>query len=295
MAGRTIHRKANGTAYVYSVDMTRPVPQPSIEYVIDGQNRRVGKRVSGALVQGGLYDGARVVAELDGAGAVVSRFVYATSGHSPDLMIRGGVVYRFVMDHLGSPRLVVDADTGVVAQRMDFDEWGVVTADTNPGFRPFGFAGGIWDRDVGLVRFGARDYDALVGRWDSKDPIGFGGGLNLFGYVEGDPVNWVDPSGLTVYECTRWGVGWTSYVRHRYLCVVTGTKTTCAGHGAAPKDDVFDRKLCKAVNDNDVCMDVCVRDRIENDAPPYNLLTNNCYHWANRIQNECVVRCALAQ
>jgi len=112
------------------------------------------------------------------------------------LMIRDGVVYRFVKDHLGSPRLLVDVGTGAVAQRMDFDEWGVVTADSNPGFQPFGFAGGVWDRDVGLVRFGARDYDASVGRWVSKDPIGFGGGLNLFGYVMGDPVNWVDPMGL---------------------------------------------------------------------------------------------------
>ena len=84
-----------------------------------------------------------------------------------------------------------------MAQPMDFDEWGVVTADSNPGIQPFGFAGGVWDRDVGLVRFGARDYDALVGRWVSKDPIGFGAGdPNLYVYVGNNPVNWVDPSGL---------------------------------------------------------------------------------------------------
>jgi len=140
---------------------------------------------------GNLRSVTRPVSDLP-----IEYVIDVTSAHSPDLMIRGGVVYRFVKDHLGSPRLVVDVATGVVAQRMDFDEWGVVTLDSNPGFQPFGFASGIWDRDVGLVRFGARDYDASVGRWVSKDPIGFGGGLNLFGYVEGDPVNWVDPSGL---------------------------------------------------------------------------------------------------
>ncbi|MCB9610787.1 MAG: hypothetical protein H6716_29655, partial [Polyangiaceae bacterium] len=37
-------------------------------------------------------------------------------------------------------------------------------------FVPFGFAGGIHDADTGLVRFGARDYDAVTGRWTSKDP-----------------------------------------------------------------------------------------------------------------------------
>ena len=47
------------------------------------------------------------------------------------------------------------------------------------------------------MRFGARDYDAQVGRWLAKDPIGFGGGQgNLYGYVANDPVNLVDPPGL---------------------------------------------------------------------------------------------------
>ena len=62
---------------------------------------------------------------------------------------------------------------------------------------PFGFAGGLYDQDTNLVHFGARDYDPEVGRWITKDPIGFGGGdTNLYGYVAGDPVNFVDPSGL---------------------------------------------------------------------------------------------------
>ena len=54
------------------------------------------------------------------------------------------------------------------------DEFGVVTADLNPGFQPSGFAGGVFDAATGLTRFGARDYSPVEGRWTANDPIGFG-------------------------------------------------------------------------------------------------------------------------
>jgi RHS repeat-associated protein len=112
-------------------------------------------------------------------------------------MIRGGITYRIVSDHLGSPRLVINTADSTVAQRMDFDEFGNITADTNPGFQPFGFAGGLYDTQTGLTRFGARDYDAQVGRWTTKDPIRFqGAAANLYGYVLDEPINYSDPTGL---------------------------------------------------------------------------------------------------
>lgn len=170
-----------------------------IEYVIDGRNRRIGKKLGATLVQGFLYqDGLRPIAELDGSGAVVSRFVYGSRINIPDYMIKGGTTYRIISDHLGSPRLVINTSTGAIAQRMDFDEFGNFIQDSNPGFQPFGFAGGLYDRDTKLTRFGARDYDAETGRWTAKDPIRFrGGDTNLYGYVLNDPVNWIDPLGLS--------------------------------------------------------------------------------------------------
>ncbi len=91
---------------------------------------------------------------------------------------------------------VVNTVTGDIAQEIEYDVWGNVLSDSNPNFQPFYFAGGIYDTDTKLTRFGARDYDAEVGRWTAKDPIGFAGGLtSLYDYVGGDPVNFVDPSG----------------------------------------------------------------------------------------------------
>jgi RHS repeat-associated protein len=114
-----------------------------------------------------------------------------------DLMVlTDNTEYRFITDHLGSVRLVVNAETGQVAQRMDYDAFGRVLSDTNPGFQPFGFAGGLYDDDTGLVRFGVRDYHAYAGRWTAKDPVLFAAGLmNLYSYVGADPINSIDPTG----------------------------------------------------------------------------------------------------
>jgi RHS repeat-associated protein len=168
-----------------------------IEYVLDGQGRRVGKRLDGTLVQGFLYqDSLRPIAELDGTGNVVSRFVHAHGINVPAYMVKAGVAYRIVTDHLGSPRLVIDVTSGDIVQRMDYDEFGRVTLDTQPGFQPFGFAGGLHDPQTDLVHFGAREYDPETGRWTTKDPIGFlGGDANLYAYVLNDPVNRIDIAG----------------------------------------------------------------------------------------------------
>ncbi|HXI32501.1 MAG TPA: IPT/TIG domain-containing protein [Gemmatimonadales bacterium] len=174
------------------------IPGRAVEYVVDGQNRRIGKKVGGALVQGWVYaDRFRIAAQLDATNSVVMRFVYGTRTTVPDYMVKGGINYRIISDQLGSPRLVVNVADGSIAQRMEYDAFGSVTVDTNPGFQPFGFAGGLIDPDTGFVHFGARDYDPHTGRWTSKDPIGFAGkDPNLYGYVYGDPINDVDPFGL---------------------------------------------------------------------------------------------------
>ncbi|RME26045.1 MAG: RHS repeat protein, partial [Deltaproteobacteria bacterium] len=139
----------NGTTtYTYDVfgnltDVELPDGR-KIHYTIDGRNRRVGKAVDGTVEYYLVYgDQINPILQLDGDGNVVARFIYGTRINVPDYMVKGGCIYRIITDHLGSVRLVVDVSTGEIAQRIDYDPWGVVLQDTNPGFQPFGFTGGI--------------------------------------------------------------------------------------------------------------------------------------------------------
>jgi RHS repeat-associated protein len=192
------------TSYVYDEfgDLLRVTLQSGavITYLIDGQNHRVAKTMNGVTIRRWIYDGElRLTAELDSDGGLVSRFIYATHVNVPDYMERGGLTYRILTDHLGSVCLVVESTTGTVVQRIEYDEFGRVLADSSPGFQPFGFAGGLYDPDTSLVRFGVREYIPETGRWSTTDPTLFAGGTsNLYEYALGDPINYVDPEGLAI-------------------------------------------------------------------------------------------------
>jgi RHS repeat-associated protein len=175
----------------------------AISYAQDPLGRRIGRKVNGTWTNKWLYkDALNPIAELDASDRLKKLFVYADKGHVPAYMITYNAdgtedkQYRIVSDLLGSVRVVYDLETGDEVQRMDYDVWGNVVNDTNPGFQPFAFAGGLYDSLTGLVRFGARDLDPETGRWTAKDPSGFNGGLNLYGYVFNDPINLIDIDGL---------------------------------------------------------------------------------------------------
>ncbi len=169
-----------------------------ISYILDGQNRRIGKKVNGSLVQGFIYQSqTQIAAELDSSGKITKQFIYGSKSNIPDYMIYEGRKYRVISNHIGTPLAVVDAISGKVIEQLDFDEFGILKEREGKSLLPFGFAGGLLDQDTKLTHFGARDYDAETGRWVSKDPILFGGGsTNLYSYVMSDSVNLTDPNGL---------------------------------------------------------------------------------------------------
>ena len=190
------------TTYEYNAQshLTR-VNLPSgdeIDYLLDGQNRRVVKRVNGAFSESWIYSNATSpVASVNDTGEVIQHYIYVGDATTASYLIDDNIKYRMISDQVGSIRLVINSETGEIKQRIDYDPWGKITSDTNPGFQPLAYAGGLYDQDSQLTHFGLREYDANTSRWTARDPIGFlGGQSNLFEYVFSNPIGLNDVNGL---------------------------------------------------------------------------------------------------
>jgi len=105
-------------------------------------------------------------------------------------------VFYYHNDHLGTPRKITDENGVVVwsADYLPFGEASAATADLESNFR---FPGQYHDAESGLHYNYYRYYDSSTGGYLTPDPIGQAGGINLYPYVQNDPINRVDPSGLS--------------------------------------------------------------------------------------------------
>jgi RHS repeat-associated protein len=212
---------------------------------------RIAKQVDGKTAQAFVYDFAgRIRGELDANGVLASRLLYGSRPHVPDFVAKENAKYHLVTDARGSVRLAIDVATGQVVQRIDYDAWGNILRNTNPSLHPFAYAGGLYDADTRLTRFGARDYDAETGRWTAKDPIGFlGGQANIYAYVGNDPVNHADPSGLGVDAWIRIArTVWKNHIvpRHVRPLAQYGSKGRFNTTSPAKIEKMANKAICNA-------------------------------------------------
>jgi RHS repeat-associated protein len=182
----------------------------TVTYGYDGIGRRTSRTSSAGTEQylyGNPSNPFQLTHSRDTAGRL-SQFFYDETGRLFALE-RGGSRYYVGADSLGTPRVVSSAE-GAVVKTLEHDAFGVLLADSAPGFGlPIGFAGGLQDPVTGLVRFGLRDYEPATGRWTARDPLLFDSAeANLYLYVNNNPVGLRDPVGLfSVRAAAYLGVG----------------------------------------------------------------------------------------
>jgi RHS repeat-associated protein len=99
-------------------------------------------------------------------------------------------------DERGSITSVSDS-TGTLLARNRYDEYGIPDP-ANLG--RFGYTGQTWLPELGMWYYRARIYSPTLGRFLQTDPIGYGDGMNMYAYVGGDPVNFIDPLGLSGFD-----------------------------------------------------------------------------------------------
>ena len=194
-----------------------------------GGIRRLKKEGSGSSKS--FSSGSMSLCDTRPSGAV--SFV---QGHQLLGLEQGGNLYYLITDGLSSVRKVVNS-SGVSEAEFKFDEFGVPETSTSPpaDLSAHSYVGGLGQRNEGGGLYYARQrwYDANLGRWLSADPIGFAGGLNLYGYGNQNPINAVDPNGLVAGAddaAEIWLVRMAPWILEKFTEISTScaTRTTTA-------------------------------------------------------------------
>ena len=206
--GRLCARKGPQGASTYEYDAVGGLCRVSlpggcvVEFTNDGEGKPLEKYVDGVLVARFAWlDFLRLHTLNDLTKKTFMTLHYQDGKRLPNAatMSEGGYAYDCSLgfDQVGTLKVVADSN-GDVIKKIEYDSFGNVLCDKRPQLDlPLGFAGGVMDRDTGLVRFGCRYYLPEVGRFIAPDPARWrGGDPDMYDYCIDNPVSKVDPLGL---------------------------------------------------------------------------------------------------
>jgi RHS repeat-associated protein len=165
-------------------------PSVNASYVYNFQGNRIKKTVSGAETAY-LYLSEDIAKET--TGGVVTNYLQGIGIDEPVMMERAGAKSYYFSDGLGSIRELTDS-VGTIQNNYTYGAWGELRAQNVTAPNNYGYTGREFAEE-GSYFYRARYLDPGVGRFVSKDPIGFRGGMNLYGYVANNPVNYSDYNG----------------------------------------------------------------------------------------------------
>jgi RHS repeat-associated protein len=107
-------------------------------------------------------------------------------------------VYHFLYDANGNIGQLIKASDGSISAHYEYDPFGILFKSTGAkaGDNPFRFSTKYYDTETDLYYYGYRYYSPLLGRWINRDPIEEKGGLNLYGFINNNPISNFDVYGL---------------------------------------------------------------------------------------------------
>ena len=145
-----------------------------------------------------FYNQDGLLAETNAQGLVTTQYGFAPSDswQTNPLFIKTDKGYAYYHnDQLGTPRLATDKQGNILWQADYATDGKATLSPDNQIISNLRFPGQYFDTETSLHYNTRRYYDPKIGRYITQDPIGFSGGLNLYNYAGGNPVNYIDPTG----------------------------------------------------------------------------------------------------
>jgi RHS repeat-associated protein len=285
-------------------------------YTYNGRGERV-KKDSNSVTYYYYDQGGQLITELDTSGNIITEYIYIDG--QPVSIVTNGNLNFIHNDHLGTPQQITDG-TQAIVWKADYKSFGEATVTTEAITNNLRFPGQYYDAEINLHYNYFRYYNPKLGRYITSDPIGLNAGPNTHGYVDQNPIRFIDPLGLRASYCQRPlgdfsgenGSG-PPVFNHQFICVTlpdgsircdsqnnpdddeNGPFVPTPGVPSLPERDNEENAQCENIDDDeDRCFEDCVLNQFAQPRPNYAIgpLGTDCQEYSDNTLNICRQQCS---